>query len=410
MIEILKPSKSSTSMMNTIHQAKEVFTNGSKWCVYSHFDKNDNVELYVIDALKRIKDTGFRILFISTSQSINEVDLIELKKLVSVVAIRENIGYDFGSYKLGIQFLFENQITPKQLLITNDSVFGPIFDLNSIIKKSRNSDLFGLTDSVDFAYHLQSYFIIYNSNVVKSNHFRNFWNSIKLLDSNTPNFKKIIIEEYEVGGTQFFIKNGFKVRAAFGIDTIIKRKIALFLSQIESSKTIAGFQIDKFSIGYNPTHNHWENLIKIGFPYIKRELLTINPTNTPTEKWLEIIEDSKSYNPGLIIDALINFNGNKDFMYTSQPSHLIAEKMDKDGVVKLDLMPQFKRFLKYHKIPKTKKFIFDSQFYLSINLDVKAEIDKGAKINPITHFIDYGHAENRPFKLQPAKLHNGFKS
>lgn len=405
MIKMLNPLKNSTPMINIIHEARENFAAKSKWCVYSHFDKNDNVEPYVLDALKRIKDTGFRLLFISTSKSINEEDLNELKKLATVVITRENIGYDFGSYKLGIQFLFDNQIIPKQLLITNDSAFGPIFDLHSIVKQSRNSDIFGMTDSVDLAYHLQSYFIIYNSNVINSNHFKKFWDSVKLLDSNTPNFKKIIIEEYEVGGTQYFIKNGFQIRVAFGIDKIIKREIKLFLSQIELSKTTAGLQIEKFSIGHNPTHNYWENLIEMGFPYIKRELLTINPTNTPIDNWVRIIENLKTYNPSLIIQALINHNGNENFIYTNQPSNQIAEKMDADGVVELDLIPQFEKFLQFHQVLKSKKFIFDTEFYLSTNLDVKAEIDKGEKINPVAHFIQYGYAEKRIFKLRPMVSH-----
>ena len=391
--------------MKILHQATEDLITKSKWCVYSHFDKNDIVESYVIDALKKIKDCGFRIIFVSTSRLINEEDLIKLKKSASVILNRENIGYDFGSYKSGIQFLFKNQIVPKQLLITNDSVFGPFFDLNPIIKESRNSDVFGMTDSVESAYHLQSYFIIYNSKVLNSDHFKNFWNSIKLIDSNTPNFKKIIIEEYEVGGTQFFIKNGFKVRAAFGIDKIIKKKLALFLSQVETSKTTAGIEIDKVLIGYNPTHNYWEDLIEMGFPYIKRELLTINPTNMPIENWPRIIENSKSYSSELIIEALINHTGNKDFIYTSHSIHQIAEKMDEEGFVELGLIPQFKKSLKFYQIPKSKKFIFDAQFYLSANLDVKAAIDKGEKINPIKHFLLYGRAENRPFKLQPVKIH-----
>lgn len=387
--------------MDILFQSKNIKDTNNNWCVYSHFDKNGIVEPYVLDALKKIKVSGFKIVLVSTSPSIDYASIRKLKRLATVIAIRENIGYDFGSYKLGIQYLFANDIKPKQLLISNDSVFGPISDLKAVINKSKRFDVFGMTDSIDYAYHLQSYFIIYNQKVLKSKQFMEFWQSVKLVDSNTPNFKHLIIQNYEVGGTQFFIKNGFSVGAEFGITKIIKNQLSQFLSQIESAKNISDFKVERFIIGHNPTHNYWEALVHMGFPYIKRELLTTNPTNTSLENWVEVIKDKKTYNVKLIIDALINHFHNKDFIYTTQPSSTIVNQLKKDGIAKLTANPQFNKWKKLYSLPESKKFIFDSDYYLSVNLDVKAAIEKGDKINAIHHFLQHGCTENRPFKLVP---------
>ena len=258
-----------------------------------------------------------------------------------------------------------------------------------------------MTDSIDHAYHLQSYFIIFNSHVLKSKKFKSFWDSVDLLDANTPNFKNLIIQKYEVGGTQFFIKNGFKVGAAFGINKIIKNQLDRFLTKFELAKITPNVHLNKFSIGHNPTHNYWEDLINMGFPYIKRELLTTNPTNSSIENWPSVISQKKTYDPKLIIGALLNHFGSKDFLYTNQPTSHIAKLLSKTGLITLNLSQQFYKWRNLYSLPISKKFIFDSNYYLNINLDVKASIDNGAKINAIEHFIQHGYAENRPFKLNP---------
>lgn len=387
--------------MDIIFQSKNINDTNKNWCVYSHFDKNGIVESYVLDALKKIKASGFKIILVSTSPSIDDVSIQKLKRLASVISIRENVGYDFGSYKLGIQHLFKHNIKPNQLLISNDSVFGPIFDLKPLIEKSKRFDVYGMTDSTDHAYHLQSYFIIYNSKVLKSRHFTKFWDSVELLDSSAPNFKNIIIQNYEVGGTQFFIKNGFRIGAAFGINQIIKSQLESFLVEIELAKKTPGLKLKKFVIGHNPTHNYWENLIRMGFPYIKRELLTKNPTNSPLENWATVIDDTASYDVKMIINALSNHFKNSDFLYTSQPIKSITERLKQSGLVKLELSKQFAKWKKIYSLPDSKKYIFDSDYYLNINLDVKAAIEKGDKINAIHHFLQHGCTENRPFKLLP---------
>lgn len=387
--------------MNILYKSRTFEETNARWCVYSHFDKNGRVEEYVFNALRCLNEAGFRIFLISTSPSIDSDSLSKLKKYTSLIAIRENLGYDFGSYKLGIQFLLSHDITPRQLLINNDSVFGPIFDLRPIVEKSKNYDVYGLTDSVDHSYHIQSYFIIYNHRALRSTHFLEFWNSVKLLDATTPNFKNLIIQKYEVGGTQFFIKHGFRVGAAFGIEQIIKRQMDSFLKQIDSSRKTHGFKVNNISIGHNPTHSHWEDLIRNGFPYIKRELLTKNPTNSPIENWAGAIESTHSYNTKMIIDALINHFGNKDFIYTNRHASEISKYLGEDGEVSLDLNPHFVKWMSTYSLSRTKKFIFDTEYYLSANPDVKLAIEKGEILSPVKHFIQFGHMECRSFKLRP---------
>ena len=140
-------------------------------------------------------------------------------------------------------------------------------------------------------------------------------------------------------------------------------------------------------------------MINIGFPYIKRELLTKNPTYSPLENWATVIDNKKSYDVKLIIAALINHFGDNDFLYTNQHPSIIASSLKKSGEITLNLSDQFKKWKRPYFLSVSKKFIFDSSYYLDINADVKAAIESGAKIDSVEHFKKNGHLENRPFKL-----------
>lgn len=387
--------------MEILYESKRCNAPLGMWCVYSHFDKSSSVQQYVFDALESLKKTGFNILFVSTSPSINEDSLCTLRQHTSIVALRENTGYDFGSYKMGIQHLYTSQTSLSQLVLTNDSVFGPLFDLTGIVERSTKYDLYGMTDSFDRLYHLQSYFIIYSQRVLASPCFSEFWHSVQLVDMSKPNFKQEIIDHYEVGGTQFFMKKQFSVGAEFSFKSIIKHQFDLFLEQLESASRKPNFNTQQFFIGSNSTHSYWEELIKMGFPYIKRELLTKNPQNVNIYNWIDVVRRANEYSLRPIIDSLVGYFGGIDFLYTTQPSSSIAAQLTCDGFADLSISSRYGLPESLQDLPISKTYVFDTHYYLDANPDVKAAVERGECENPVLHFVMYGHKENRPFLLRP---------
>ena len=93
----------------------------------------------------------------------------ELNKIedFTIKAISErHVEYDFGSYKRGYICAKENNILENYdyLILCNDSVYGPLFSLDSLFDKMKDHKFGGLYRSKDIKiashYYIGSFFII----------------------------------------------------------------------------------------------------------------------------------------------------------------------------------------------------------------------------------------------------------
>jgi len=177
--------------------------NCNRISIFAHYDKDNIVDEYVFYYLKELKKVSNKIIFVTVSD-INQGYINKLEQLDIEVIKRENIGYDFYSYKTGIERL--NLSDYDELILCNDSVYGPIVSLEKIFEKMSASlcDFWGITASRSISSHLQSYFLVFKSNILHSNNFLEFWNNVEILEN-----KQSIIERYEVGLSQFFFKNNY---------------------------------------------------------------------------------------------------------------------------------------------------------------------------------------------------------
>lgn len=386
--------------MKTLFEAPNAHEPNQAWCVYSHFDADGDVQGYVLEALKRIKASGLKIVVMSTSPRISEDGLKEMARYATTVILRENIGYDFGSYKLGIAYLKEIKAKPNQLLITNDSVYGPFHSLKPILKKAKEFDVYGLTDSIDINYHLQSYFLIYGERVLKSRAFIEFWNRVELFDTNDKSFKQKIINEYEVGGSQYFLKKKFTLGAAFGFKALAQSAWAKYTHEIDIAQKEPGFKVKYFNPGNNTTHFYWRDLIQKKFPYIKRELVTTNPANRDIHDWPTIIESNTKYPLDKLVVAVYRYNKSNDFLFTTSEVNTWVRKLNKDGAVELKLNPHFKKWSGLLNAQQKRHFMFDEEYYLELNGDVKQSVREGKNKSGLLHFTRLGYSEFRAFKLK----------
>ncbi len=172
--------------------------------IFVHYDKDNKVDDYVLYYLKELRIIADDIVFVTTS-AITKSYVEKLEKICINIIIRDNIGYDFMSYKIGMESLDINLY--NEVIICNDSVYGPIYSLQNLFNEmslNKECDFWGITDSKQFAYHLQSYFIVFKQNVITSSIFKDFWKNIKILNS-----KNDIIFQYEIGLSQALIEHGF---------------------------------------------------------------------------------------------------------------------------------------------------------------------------------------------------------
>jgi lipopolysaccharide biosynthesis protein len=231
---------------------------------------------YVYYYLESLRAAGFEILFISNSPVKTEFRERLLAIPGCLVHERENKGADFGAWKWAIQ----QKLIPSEatnILLTNDSIFGPLFDLTTIVNQmnAKNVDFWGLTDTFQVEWHIQSYFLHLSRKVFSSEAFQKiFRQDFDKLDRNE------IITKGEIRLSQVLKEAGFRSEVFVVIDNFPDKK-------------------------KNPTHYHWKELIeRFKFPFVKKDLLTKNPEQFHNVmNVFQVIEEHSTYDINLIMDV-----------------------------------------------------------------------------------------------------------
>lgn len=262
-------------------------------CVFAHYDKDNIVDEYVYYYLKELLTVVQKLIFVSVSDILSS-DIEKLQKLNIDVIKRENIGYDFYSYKVGLKSLeLENF---DELIICNDSVYGPLFPLESVFEKMKEKkDVWGITESNEIYRHLQSYFIVYTKEVFLSKYFQDFWKNLEIIED-----KNEIIKKYEVGFSKLLLENNFILNSY--VDYKVNRKdtiIFMFKRFMKNPrKNLLKFILlprKYFNIinskSLNITHTFWNNLIsEYQMPFVKISKFTIESERKDTFENLNKLE------------------------------------------------------------------------------------------------------------------------
>lgn len=384
-------------------------TTPAKYCVFSHFDANDLVERHVLHYLGQLKQCGYEVVFVSTSKAIPEVSLNALSKVCHTVCIRENVGYDFGSYKVGIQWLKQQGVQVSRLLVANDSVFGPFNDLQPVLHamERENVDLYGMTDSHDHGYHLQSYFILYGAKIYGSAVFDEFWTAVDLISNSYDNFKQKIVQSYEVGGSQHFLQAGCSYSVAFPYRAVLEQVFQRTLSKLdESSRPGSGTILQPGELVYdlNASHRYWDALIDMGMPFIKRELLTKNPTATDISTWPEKIEARSTYEVSMILEALISRHAIES-IYPVDIDQALSVIQTPEDSVEVSIKPSLSKWVNASTVPAVVRFRFDDSFYLTSYPDVASAVAAGDYPFGLAHYKRYGFSEGRKCMFKRVEQH-----
>lgn len=272
-------------------------------CIFAHYDRDNIVDEYVLFYLANLKKVSTTIVFITTSK-IDESEITKVKIYCDKVIIRDNVGYDFRSWQTGIKSV-GNIADYDELIVCNDSVYGPIFPLPEIFDSmtQKDCDFWGMTDNNDIAYHLQSYFLVFKKNLMLSQVFQGFWDSVSIQKS-----KIDIIRKYEVGLTQTFMAAGFKPLAyapclsSFVKVMAFKATLALrspFKAFRRIIRTIKGGYQEQISL--NPTFFLWKDLIlKHRMPFVKILTLRDGGNRINIKGYDDIIRKHSNYDTELI--------------------------------------------------------------------------------------------------------------
>ena len=106
-------------------------------------------------SLERLRDQGFAVLVVQAATAPGLVDADLLPRYADALYWKGLAGYDFSAYTLGLEAIARHS-PGADVLVLNDSVFGPFADLRPMLR-SAPWELTGFTASGKFENHVQSY-------------------------------------------------------------------------------------------------------------------------------------------------------------------------------------------------------------------------------------------------------------
>jgi rhamnosyltransferase len=242
----------------------------------------------LLDHFRAIRNAGFDIVFVTTGPEFHAADLAEALRICSLVVRRKNAGLDFGSWALGLKLVQKKVAKINRLLLVNDSIYGPFRPIDEIIAEfeKAGAEACGLNDSLERTYHLQSFFLYFKANVIKSSVFQDFWATMRC----DPDKDKLI-DLCEIGLSQRLLKNRYTLYAAYPCQKVWAAAWRL------GAKFQYADRLHKEPL--NTTLFCWDILLQeFSYPYLKTELLRTNRFNSVGIKdWPQLIPQAE---PALI--------------------------------------------------------------------------------------------------------------
>ncbi len=241
--------------------------------VLAHFDPNNRLEENFQQMLKCLEQV-FDIVVLVTTCNLAEADVLQFKKVILIK--RPNIGYDFYSYRVGLNYL-EEHVEAGNILLVNSSFVvldSVIFTrmLRSMLTIAMKHDVVSITESRQFNWHLQSYLILLSKKVLQSVWLKAFFANIQPLNS-----KLETILSYELGLSSVLLSNDVKALVLFK-PTLRQRTLAEISWMRKIARKEGGLTFKPFRHRHEVNWTHFcAKEIAQQFGFIKTEVLRTNP-------------------------------------------------------------------------------------------------------------------------------------
>jgi lipopolysaccharide biosynthesis protein len=157
------------------------------------------------------REAGFGCVFITNAHPAAD-DWAAIAEDAALRIRRANVGRDFGAWRDAAAMAVQRFGTPRELLLTNDSVLGPFLPLQPLVDAWRagGDGFLGFTESLGGGVHLQSYALLGRGKQAVTEILGHL---ATLKDSRN---KRQVVLRGEIGLTQRMLAAGVPCWALFG--------------------------------------------------------------------------------------------------------------------------------------------------------------------------------------------------
>ena len=214
--------------------------------------------------LAALNAAGFEVhAALSGAEVIDPTDASLLDAIGVRTRVRPNAGLDFGAW----QDLIEDGVAhgADEVLLANDSVFGPLAPLAPIVRSMAGFDAWGMVESREGRPHLQSWFV---------------WMSRQAFER--PAVRRVFVQPFATMTKAEIIVHGeLGLGAAFEAEGLDVGARYRDLFRVRPSRLVAT----------NPMHYRWRFLLESGaVPFLKVELVRDNPSQIlGVDAWQQVL-------------------------------------------------------------------------------------------------------------------------
>ncbi len=258
-----------------------------------------NIDPYVFYLAKKIKEV-VETLAITINGVPAKSDVDELEKYSDMVFIRDNVGFDCGAYKdtLETYIGWEKIVDYEELLLLNDSCFGPIYPLSDVFETmdKRKLDFWGITEQTPIRsgryskevlpYHIQTYFLVVRKRILKDAAFWKFWRDVKL-----SNEYGETVANFELKFTRYFNHLGYLSGAYIDCGA--------FCKSIDETEAYV------FMDSYRLISEHKCPFLKKKVFFFPQEKILSSNAGETAYKSLKYVQEHTQYDEGLIWNYLV---------------------------------------------------------------------------------------------------------
>jgi GT2 family glycosyltransferase/SAM-dependent methyltransferase len=214
----------------------------SEVAVFATYSPDGWLMPHVLHYVESLRREGIAVVVVANTDEACKFGNADLLSRVDGLYIREAKGYDFAAWAHVFQ-LHRELLDVTILYLINDSLIGP-FDraaFSNLIRRIRTSeaDVVGLTECLATRRHLQSFFLAFRRPALQTDAFVEFFEGVVCYKD-----KRDVIGAYELRLAEALKRAGLRCEPLFHV-------------------------LD----GRNTATYRWRELIDLGFPFVKAELL-----------------------------------------------------------------------------------------------------------------------------------------
>src|SRR6185437_8167860 len=138
-------------------------------CLFAQYDPSGRIAPHVLRYLAHLAECGFAVhVACSGVARLTDDDEAALRRIGATPHLRPNAGLDFGAWQELLRAGCAEGA--PEVLLANDSVFGPFADLRPLLAtmRARRLDAWGMVASTEGVWHLQSWFICLSAHALAS--------------------------------------------------------------------------------------------------------------------------------------------------------------------------------------------------------------------------------------------------